>query len=266
MGVFYETIPQFLFKWILEQRMFWVSTAPLSSSGHINISPKGGDYFGVLDERTFWYMDLTGSGSETIAHLYEPGNGRITVMFNAFQGPPRILRLFGHGHVLESGTGEFDEFVKKHDVRTLPGSRAIVLVEIHQVGTSCGYSVPFYEYKEHRQTLNEHFERKDERFKQGNENESMPRYWAFKNSWSMDGLPALHVAQKAQKEHNIEPMKKMVGPLAPTHYQNSNRFSPKHLLLAMLLTAILTAFLCIYGLETARVMASKLPADASRMV
>ncbi|KAH8785477.1 hypothetical protein F5883DRAFT_87257 [Diaporthe sp. PMI_573] len=265
MGVFYETIPQSLFKWILEQRMFWVSTAPLSASGHVNISPKGGDYFGVLDERTFWYMDLTGSGSETIAHLYEPGNGRITVMFNAFQGPARILRIFGHGRALENGTSDFDEFVKKNDVKTIPGSRAIVLVDVHQVGTSCGYSVPFYEYKEHRRTLNEHFERKDERLNQGNENESMPRYWALKNSWSMDGLPALHVAQKARQEHRIEPLKKMVGPLAPTHYQNVHRFRLEHMVLAMFLTAILTSFLSMYGLDTARVIATRIPTDTSRM-
>ncbi|KAG8169131.1 hypothetical protein KVR01_001880 [Diaporthe batatas] len=266
MGAFYETIPQSLFKWILEQHMFWVSTAPLSASGHINISPKGGDYFGVLDERTFWYMDLTGSGSETVAHLYERGNGRITVLFNAFQGPPRILRLFGHGRVLESGTSGFDDFVKKNDVKTIPGSRAIVLVDVHQVGTSCGYSVPYYEYKEHRRTLNQVFERKDEKFKQGDETESMPRYWALKNSWSMDGLPALHVAQKARKEHQIEPLKKMVGPLAPTHYHNTHRFGLEHILLAVFLTATITALVTTYGLDTAQFIATRIPADASRMV
>lgn len=80
MGVFYETIPSSLIPWIKEQQMLWVGTAPLSGDGHINISPKGGQNFGVLDERTFWYMDLTGSGIETHAHLHEPGNGRICVM------------------------------------------------------------------------------------------------------------------------------------------------------------------------------------------
>lgn len=155
--------------------MFWVASAPLAGSGHVNISPKGGDYFGVLDERTFWYMDLTGSGSETIAHLYEKGNGRITVMFNAFEGPPRILRLFGKGRVLEDGTEPFEEFVKKHDVKIIPGTRAIVLVNVHQVGTSCGFSVPFYEFKEHREVLNDFFARKDAKFREGNEKESMPR-------------------------------------------------------------------------------------------
>lgn len=85
MGVFYETIPDSLVSWIHEQQMFWVGTAPLAGNGHINISPKGGQgqQFGVLDERTFWYMDMTGSGVETTAHLHEPGNGRICVMVSS---------------------------------------------------------------------------------------------------------------------------------------------------------------------------------------
>lgn len=99
MGVFYETIPKSLIPWILEQKVFWVATAPLSASGHVNVSPKGGSYFGILDEKTFWYMDLTGSGNETISHLHEPNNGRITIMFNAFDGPPRIVRLWGKGEI-----------------------------------------------------------------------------------------------------------------------------------------------------------------------
>lgn len=178
MGAFYETIPESLIPWILAQKMFCVATAPLSGRGHVNISPKGGAYFGVLDPRTFWYMDLTGSGSETIAHLYEPGNGRITIMLNAFEGPPRILRLWGTGRVLENdGTpgSAFGGFVKKHDVKLLPGARAVVLVDIHQVGISCGFSVPRYEFREYRTTLNEFFEKKDGKYKEGNEKESMPR-------------------------------------------------------------------------------------------
>lgn len=97
MGVFYEEIPQSLREWIITQKMFWVATAPLSGSMHINVSPKGGEYFGVIDSKTFWYMELTGSGSETLAHLHEPGNGRITIMLNAFDGPPKIVRLWGKG-------------------------------------------------------------------------------------------------------------------------------------------------------------------------
>jgi hypothetical protein len=97
MGAFFETIPESTRAWLLEQKVFWIASAPLSASGHINVSPKGGEYFGIVDEKTFWYMDLTGSGIETTSHLHEPGNGRITVMFNAFDGPPRIVRLWGKG-------------------------------------------------------------------------------------------------------------------------------------------------------------------------
>jgi len=175
MGQFYETIPEHLLKWILEQKMFWVATAPLSGSGHVNVSPKGGLFFGLLDDKTFWYHDLTGSGNETISHLYEPGNGRITIMFNAFEGSPRIVRLFGHGTVLERGTPVFDEFVKKNNVQVIPASRSIIIVSVHQVASSCGYSVPYYEFKGFRNTLTEFFARKAERFAQGKEDESMER-------------------------------------------------------------------------------------------
>src|ERR1700712_673300 len=130
MGQFYETFPASLVQWLLEQKVFYIASAPLSGDGHVNVSPKGisdkgGPFFGVVKEsksgsplnsksedgsadsekandknvviRKFWYMDLTGSGIETTSHLHEPGNGRITVMFNAFSGPPRILRLWGKG-------------------------------------------------------------------------------------------------------------------------------------------------------------------------
>lgn len=178
MGQFFETIPEHLMTWILNQKMFWVATAPLSASGHVNVSPKGGPYFGLLDNKTFWYMDLSGSGNETISHLYEPGNGRITVMFSAFEGSPRIVRLFGHGSVLERGTAEFDRFVKKHDVQVIPSSRSIIIVHLHQAASSCGYSVPFYEFKGFRSTLNEFFSRKAERFEKGKADESIERFVA----------------------------------------------------------------------------------------
>ena len=97
MAIFYESIPESLVEWILAQKVFWVATAPLSGNGHVNVSPKGGEYFGVVDERTFWYQELSGSGIETVSHLHEPRNGRITVMFNAFEGGPKIIRLWGKG-------------------------------------------------------------------------------------------------------------------------------------------------------------------------
>jgi hypothetical protein len=160
MGVFYETIPSSLQTWILEQKVLWVASAPLSASGHVNVSPKGGQYFGIVDSKTFWYLDLTGSGIETLSHLHEPGNGRITVMFNAFEGAPRIVRLWGHGEVLEYGTPGYTSFVKKNSVNTIAGTRAVVVVHIHQVGSSCGFSMPFFDFKAFRPTLNEFFEKR----------------------------------------------------------------------------------------------------------
>lgn len=97
MGKFYTTVPPSIADWVPQQNVFWVATAPLSSHGHVNVSPKGGKEFGLLDPSTFWYADLTGSGVETAAHLREPGNARVVVMFNAFDGAPRIVRFWGSG-------------------------------------------------------------------------------------------------------------------------------------------------------------------------
>ncbi|KAK3905980.1 hypothetical protein C8A05DRAFT_30135 [Staphylotrichum tortipilum] len=240
MGLFFETIPEYLMEWILQQKMFWVATAPLSSSGHVNVSPKGGSYFGLLDDKTFWYMDLTGSGNETIAHLYEPGNGRITVMFCAFEGSPRIVRLFGHGTVLEQGTQPFDDFVKKHDVRLVASSRVIIIARLHQAATSCGYSVPFYEFKAFRKTLNEYFERMADKFEQGKSEDNIESYRAAKNSYSIDGLPGMRLAHEKGLQEHIAPIQKMVGAAAPPAYHNARRFSVWHLVLVALVSALCT--------------------------
>ncbi|KAH9889124.1 hypothetical protein F4778DRAFT_773353 [Xylariomycetidae sp. FL2044] len=202
MGAFFETIPESLIQWILDQNIFWVSTAPLAANGHVNVSPKGGKNFGVPDNKTFWYLD-------------EPGNGRCTILLNAFDGPPRIMRLWGKGRVLENGSRAFQEMVEREKIDCLPGTRSVIVVDVHQVGTSCGFSVPYYDFREFRTTLNEFFERKEQKFLGGNEKESMDRYWALKNSWSMDGLPGMRRGLAAVEAHGIEPLKKMVGPLAP---------------------------------------------------
>jgi hypothetical protein len=132
MGAFYQTIPPSLLTWIIQQKVFWVATAPLSSSGHINISPKGGPYFGILNPTTFWYLDLTGSGVETLSHLHEKGNGRITVLFNAVEGAPQIVRLWGKGEVLEYGSSKFNGFVEENKVNAIAGTRAVILVHIRK--------------------------------------------------------------------------------------------------------------------------------------
>jgi hypothetical protein len=191
MGVYYETIPASLIKWCMVQKLFWVASAPLTGDGHVNVSPKGGPYFGIPDEKTFWYLDLTGSGNETISHLHERGNGRITIMFNAFEGPPKIVRFWGKGKVisislsdiltlvlgraLENGTDEFEAFVAKHSVDCIPGTRSIIIVDIHQVGSSCGFSVPFFDFTAHRPVLNDFFANKEKKFKAGKKEESMDR-------------------------------------------------------------------------------------------
>ncbi|KAI1178964.1 pyridoxamine phosphate oxidase family protein [Nemania sp. FL0916] len=243
MGAFFEEIPENVMDWIVKQKVFWVSTAPLSKNGHVNVSPKGGDCFGVPNRRSFWYMDMTGSGNETISHLLEPGNGRITILFNAFEGPPRILRLWGKGRVLENGTPEFDSMVAAHNIITMPGTRSVIVVDIHQVGTSCGFQVPFFAFVDHRRVLEEHFRKKADRYERGNEKESMDRYWALKNAWSMDGLPGMQRAMRAGKEFSIEPAKKMVGKFAPKNGGSGKGSVELHV--AYVVIALLAALLAI---------------------
>ncbi|KAF4555910.1 Hypothetical protein D9617_2g058750 [Elsinoe fawcettii] len=253
MGAFFEVMSPTLIQWILEQHMFWVASAPLSGSGHVNVSPKGGKYFGVDDERTFWYQDLTGSGNETISHIHEPGNGRIVILFNAFIGPPKIVRLWGHGSVLENGTPEYESFTKAHpEIDLIPGTRSIIKVDVHQVGTSCGFSVPYYDFKEYRPILNNFFAEKTRKFNNGNTKESMDRYWALKNSYSMDGLPGMKRGQAALKvEKDVTPLKKMVGPLAPKpgSYKVSRGLPLEHVLLVALTCFILGMFTALNGPE-----------------
>jgi Pyridoxamine 5'-phosphate oxidase len=159
--------------------LFFVATAPLSGEGHVNLSPKGGDTLRVLDERTVAYLDLTGSGAETIAHLRE--NGRITLMVCAFSGPPQIVRLYGRGEVLEPGDDGFDGL--RDLFPELPGARAVIRVAVERVGSSCGYAVPHMAYEGERTRLLEWAEKKGP--------EGLVEYRADKNATSIDGLPAL---------------------------------------------------------------------------
>ncbi|EMD41363.1 hypothetical protein CERSUDRAFT_109966 [Gelatoporia subvermispora B] len=207
MGKFYESIPTDLVDWIMKQEMFWVATAPLSGEGHVNISPKGlRGSFHIVNESRVWYQDLTGSGSETIAHLKE--NGRITILFNAFEGPARICRLFGRGKVYEFGTSEYDELIPVAD--RMPGSRAAVVIDVHKVGTSCGFGVPKYEFVGHRRVLVtwlNGLEHKEQSFASSiDDSRPLPHpgtsgapnalkaYWASENTRSIDGLPGFSTA------------------------------------------------------------------------
>lgn len=165
--------------WIDEQHMFFVATAPLSPSGHVNVSPKGYDTFRVIDARTVAYLDLTGSGIETVAHLRE--NGRITVMFCAFEGRPRILRLYGRGSAVRPGDDGFEELADRFDL--VAGVRSIIRLDVEFVQSSCGYSVPFMTHVGERETLKDWADAKGE--------ERIEAYWADRNATSLDGLVGL---------------------------------------------------------------------------
>lgn len=178
MGKATEVLDAELIDWIARQHVFFVASAP-SDGGHVNLSPKGHDSLRVLGPTEVAYLDLTGSGAETIAHLRE--NGRITVMFCAFTGPPQIVRLFGQGAAHPVGSDRFAELAPRFE--PLPGARSIITVAIDRVQTSCGYAVPFMEYREERPTLQQWATRKGD--------DGLAAYWAEKNARSIDGLPAL---------------------------------------------------------------------------
>jgi Pyridoxamine 5'-phosphate oxidase len=163
--------------WLHAQPVFFVATAP--NDGHVNLSPKGYDTFRVLGERRVAYLDLTGSGVETIAHLRE--NARITFMFCAFSGNPRICRLYGRGVVHRAESPGFDELTPNFESR--PGARAIIDVSVTRISTSCGYAVPLMDLVEDRLRLEEWA------FAKGDD--ALVQYRANKNSRSIDGLPGL---------------------------------------------------------------------------
>ncbi|MFI5100412.1 MAG: pyridoxamine 5'-phosphate oxidase family protein, partial [Actinomycetes bacterium] len=161
------------------QPVFFVATAP-ASGGHVNLSPKVyADTFAVLGPHTVAYLDLTGSGVETIAHLRE--NGRITLMFCAFAGPPKIVRLYGTGRAVLAGDDEWDEFAGRFPART--GRRAVVVVEVERIADSCGYAVPFLELVAERDVLERSHERRGA--------DGLVAYRAERNATSIDGLPGL---------------------------------------------------------------------------
>jgi hypothetical protein len=142
MAKFYESLNEDLTHFIEKQHIFFVASAPLSAEGHVNLSPKGHDCLRILSPNRAAYLDLTGSGNETSAHVRE--NGRLTFMFCAFDGPPRILRLFGKGHAVLPQDAEWDELSPLFP--SILGTRQIMVIDIQVVQTSCGYAVPLYEY------------------------------------------------------------------------------------------------------------------------
>ena len=182
MAKVFDEIDEKLARWISRQHMFFVGTAPVGADGSINVSPKGmGGTFAVLGPRRVGYLDYTGSGTETIAHLRE--NSRIVLMFCAFEGPPKIVRLHGIGRVVLATDPEFAElrpaFSKEREV----GQRAIIVVDLTRISDSCGYSVPLMDFREDRDTL--------DRVQLHNGADYYPRYWRRHNAVSIDGIPGV---------------------------------------------------------------------------
>ncbi|HEY3233815.1 MAG TPA: pyridoxamine 5'-phosphate oxidase family protein [Polyangiaceae bacterium] len=179
MGKVYEDIAEPLREFILRQHVFFVATAPSGAGGHINLSPKGLDSFRVLGPKRAAYIDYPASGVETIAHVRQ--NGRIVIMFCAFDGPPKIVRLHGQGKVVEPQDAEFGELVTLFLPKMRP--RAIICIDIERIADSCGYGVPLYEYRGERAQLVAWSEKKGEA--------GLGRYQREKNALSIDGLPGL---------------------------------------------------------------------------
>ena len=175
----YDQLNDKLIAFIQAQKMFFVGTAPLSATGSVNLSPKGYDSLAIIDERTIAYLDLGGSGIETHAHVRE--NGRITLMFCAFEGAANIVRVYGRGETIT-----FDQPGFAEELALFPGfarARSVVIVHITRVSDSCGWAVPFYEYKGERDQLR--------RWVDATTNEAWAEKRYASNALSVDGLAGL---------------------------------------------------------------------------
>ncbi len=179
MGKAYQEIDAKIQGWLDRQKMFFVATAPLAGDGMINCSPKGMDSLRVIDPHTLVYADIGGSGIETVAHIRE--NGRIVIMLCAFEGPPKIFRFYGRGTAVEPSDAAFDALAAHFD--GLPTIRNLVRIDVDCIRDSCGYGVPFYDYRKERDSLTNWVESKSE--------EELADYQRDNNLESLDGLPGL---------------------------------------------------------------------------
>lgn len=180
MGTVYEGIDPTLTHWLESQPLYIVATAPLAGDGLINCSPKGGvGTFRVLSQHRVAYLDLTGSGVETIAHLRE--NRRIVLTFLSFERRPTIVRLHGRGVVVQPGDDGFPSLAEEFAEH--PGVRAVIVVDIDRVGDSCGFAVPLMDYVADREVLDLANRKKGP--------QGLAQYRAEKNAVSLDGLPGL---------------------------------------------------------------------------
>jgi hypothetical protein len=179
MGKTFDQLDERLIEFLGAQRLFFVATAPLASDGHVNLSPKGHDSLRILGPREVAYLDLTGSGVETIAHARE--NGRITLLFSAFEGPPKLVRLYGRATVVEPSDPAFAELAERFPKH--PGIRSIIRIALERISDSCGFGVPLYRFEGERTQLLDSAIRKGP--------EGMREYQRTKNATSLDGLPGL---------------------------------------------------------------------------
>lgn len=177
----YPEITDDLRQFIEAQKIFFVGTA--AADGRVNISPKGMDTFRVVNKNQVMWLNLTGSGNETSAHVQE--NPRMTIMFSAFEGKPMILRLYGRAQVIHRKDAEWQNAVLLFP--SLPGSRQIFSLSVDLVQISCGFGVPFFEYSGEREQLNNWAKKKGEK--------GIEEYWAQKNQASIDGIPT-HIISK----------------------------------------------------------------------
>jgi hypothetical protein len=190
MGKVYTELDERLRQFIVRQSVFFVATAPCLTAdgegGHVNVSPKGyRDTFAILGPRRVAYLDLTGSGAETIAHVRQ--NGQITIMFCSFDRQTKILRLYGDGRIVRPGAPEWDELAANFPATgygsNAASQRAIIVVDLNRIADSCGYAVPIMELVDERDVLVRHDQRKTP--------DELSAYRAEKNTVSIDGLPAL---------------------------------------------------------------------------
>ena len=186
MGRTFDEIPNEFAGWLETQPVFFVATAPADPEARVNLSPRGLDTFRVLAKDRVAWLDLTGSGVETVAHLKDGGTagGRITLMFCAFSGPPKVVRLYGRGRVREPGDEGYAQL--RLLLPDLPGERAVIDVSVDRVGSSCGFGVPLMDFVGAREELLDSAKRKGEA--------GMARYRARKNTESIDGLPGIVTA------------------------------------------------------------------------